>query len=90
MGPAVVAEAVVVTVVGGLGSIPGAFVAAMVIGLVKALCIALGTVDVAGVAIAFPKLTLVAEVVVMAIVLAIRPQGFFGATLTLPASTRLP
>ena len=90
MDLAVVAEAFVVTVVGGLGSIPGAFVAAMVIGLVKALCIALGTVDVAGVAIAFPKLTLVAEFVVMAIVLAIRPQGFFGATLTLPASTPLP
>ena len=35
-------------------------------------------VDVAGIAIAFPKLTLVAEFVVMAVVLAVRPQGLLG------------
>jgi branched-chain amino acid transport system permease protein len=75
MDLSVIAEAFVVTVVGGLGSIPGAFVAALIIGLVRALCIALGTVDVAGVAVAFPKLTLVAEFVVMAVVLAVRPYG---------------
>ena len=72
MDLSVIAEAFVVTVVGGLGSIPGAFVAALIIGLVRALCIALGTVDVAGVAVAFPKLTLVAEFVVMAVVLAVQ------------------
>ena len=43
----IVADAFVVTVTGGLGSIPGAFVAAVVIGIVKALCIGLGTVDIA-------------------------------------------
>jgi branched-chain amino acid transport system permease protein len=79
MDLSVVAEAFVVTVVGGLGSIPGAFLAALIIGLVKALCIALGQVEIGGFAIAFPKLTLVAEFVVMAIVLSIRPYGLLGS-----------
>jgi branched-chain amino acid transport system permease protein len=79
MDLSVIAEAFVVTVVGGLGSITGAFVAALIIGLVRALCIALGTVDVGGVAIAFPKLTLVAEFVVMAVVLVLKPYGLLGA-----------
>ena len=78
MDLAVVAEAFVITVVGGLGSIPGAFVAALIIGLTKALCIALGTVQIAGLDIAFPKLTLVAEFIVMAIVLAVKPHGLLG------------
>ena len=79
MDLAIIAEAFVVTVVGGLGSIPGAFVAALLIGLTKALCIALGTVEVGGYAIAFPKLTLVAEFVVMAVVLVAKPYGLMGA-----------
>src|SRR5581483_10943769 len=74
----IIAEAFVVTVVGGMGSIFGAFVAAVVIGLTKALCIALGTVTLGGWSIAFPKLTLVAEFIVMAVVLTLRPQGLFG------------
>ena len=78
MDLATITDAFVVTVVGGLGSIPGAFVAALLISLLKSLCIALGTVDVAGVAIAFPKLTLVAEFVLMAVVLTIKPQGLLG------------
>jgi branched-chain amino acid transport system permease protein len=87
MDLSVIAEAFVVTVVGGLGSIPGAFVAALIIGLVRALCIALGTVDIAGVAVAFPKLTLVAEFVVMAVVLAVRPYGLLGAAPAAPPTT---
>jgi branched-chain amino acid transport system permease protein len=87
MDLAVVAEAFVVTVVGGLGSIPGAFLAALLIGLTRALCIALGTVDLGGVAIAFPKLTLVVEFVVMAIVLAIKPHGLLGAVPSAPPTT---
>jgi branched-chain amino acid transport system permease protein len=86
----VVADAFVVTVVGGLGSIPGAFVAALVIGLTKSLCIALGTIEIAGVEFAFPKLTLVAEFAVMAIVLAVRPYGLLGAPPALPVTTPLP
>ena len=87
MDLAVVAEAFVITVVGGLGSIPGAFVAALIIGLTKALCIALGTVELAGFAIAFPKLTLVAEFIVMAIVLAVKPHGLMGAAPPTPPTT---
>ena len=49
MDLAVIADAFVVTVVGGLGSIPGAFVAAIIIGVTKALCIAAGNVTIAGV-----------------------------------------
>ena len=90
MDLAVVAEAFVVTVVGGLGSIPGAFLAALIIGLVKAVCIGLGTVEIGGVAIAFPRLTLVAEFVVMAVVLAIKPHGLLGTPPPVLASTALP
>ena len=90
MDLAIIADAFVVTVVGGLGSIPGAFLAALLIGLTKALCIALGNVEVAGVTFAFPKLTLVAEFVVMAIVLAIRPQGLLGKPQGAPVTTTLP
>ena len=86
----IVADAFVVTVTGGLGSIPGAFVAAVVIGIVKALCIGLGTVDIAGWSIAFPKLTLVAEFIVMAIVLTVRPQGLLGRAIDAPSTTVLP
>ena len=90
MDLSIIAEAFVVTVVGGLGSIPGAFLAALIIGLTKALCIGLGSVEIAGVAFAFPKLTHVAEFVVMAIVLALKPQGLLGAAPGMPATTPLP
>jgi len=65
---AAISDAFVVVVVGGMGSIPGAFLAALLIGEIKALCIALG----------LSKLTLVVEFVVMAIVLVLRPQGLLG------------
>jgi len=87
MDLSVIAEAFVVTVVGGLGSIGGAFVAALIIGLTRALCIALGTVDVLGLAVAFPKLTLVAEFVVMAVVLAVKPYGLMGSPPPAPSTT---
>ncbi len=86
----IIAEAFVVTVVGGLGSIPGAFLAALIISLIKALCIALGTVELAGIAFAFPKLTLVAEFIVMAVVLALRPHGLLGRAPSAPVDTPLP
>lgn len=73
-----ISDAFVVVVVGGLGSIPGAFLAALIIGLIKAFCIGLGTVELFGTTFAFSKLTLVAEFIVMAIVLVLRPQGLLG------------
>lgn len=90
MDLAVIAEAFVVTVVGGLGSIPGAFVAALIIGVTRALCVTLGTVEVAGIPVAFPKLTLVAEFAVMAIVLAVKPYGLLGAPPAAPPTTPTP
>ena len=71
-------DAFVVVVVGGMGSIPGAYAAALLIAEIKALCIAIGTVEWGGVSVSFSKLTLVAEFVVMAVVLVWRPWGLMG------------
>jgi branched-chain amino acid transport system permease protein len=73
-----IGEAFVVVVVGGMGSIPGAYVAALLIAEVKALCVGLGTVDLFGIAFSFSKLTLVVEFLVMAWVLVLRPWGLLG------------
>ncbi len=63
----VIVETFVVVVTGGLGSIGGAFVAALLIGLVHAF----GTV-------ALPQATLVIVFLTMAVVLVFRPQGLNG------------
>ncbi|HEX5094275.1 MAG TPA: ABC transporter permease [Burkholderiales bacterium] len=63
-----ISDAFVVVVVGGLGSIPGAFLAALLIGEVKAFCIGLG----------YSEFTLALEFVVMAVVLVLRPWGLLG------------
>jgi branched-chain amino acid transport system permease protein len=68
---AVVSDAFVVVVVGGMGSIPGAFLAALLIGEIKAFCIGLG----------YSEITLVAEFIVMAVVLVLRPWGLLGRPL---------
>ena len=75
---ATIGDAFVVVVVGGMGSIPGAYVAALLIAEIKAVCIGLGTVDVFGIAFSFSKLTLVVEFLVMAVVLVVRPWGLLG------------
>jgi branched-chain amino acid transport system permease protein len=86
----VISDAFVVVVVGGMGSIPGAYLAAILIAEVKALCIGIGTVHFGGLLgglfggvlggfdINFSKLTLVAEFMVMAAVLIMRPHGLLG------------
>src|SRR6185295_7939788 len=74
----VIGEAFVVVVVGGMGSIPGAFLAAVIIAEVKALCIGIGVVHLAGITVNFSKFTLVAEFLVMAVVLIARPYGLLG------------
>ncbi|MFL6655333.1 MAG: ABC transporter permease [Sulfurifustis sp.] len=73
-----ISDAFVVVVVGGMGSIPGAFLAALIIGEIKAFCVGIGTVDVLGSAFSFSKLTLVVEFIVMAVTLVWRPQGLLG------------
>jgi branched-chain amino acid transport system permease protein len=74
----VISDAFVVVVVGGMGSITGAYLAALIIAEVKALCIGLGVVSLAGLSLNFSKLTLVAEFLVMAVVLIVRPYGLLG------------
>ena len=71
----VISDAFVVVVVGGLGSIPGAFLAALLIAEIKAFCIGLG----------FSEATLVMEFMVMAAVLVLRPWGLLGR---MPAEAR--
>ncbi len=66
----VVVETFVVVVTGGLGSIAGAFWAAVLIGLIHALGVSL-----------WPQATLVLVFITMAGVLALRPQGLLGQPL---------
>jgi branched-chain amino acid transport system permease protein len=73
-----IGDAFVVVVVGGMGSIPGAYVAALLIAEIKALCIGIGTVQWFGIDFSFSKLTLVVEFLVMAVVLVVRPWGLMG------------
>ncbi len=73
-----IGAAFVVVVVGGMGSITGAMVAAVLIAELKALCIWIGLVEVAGVSLSLSKMTLVVEFVVMAVVLVWRPWGLLG------------
>ena len=73
-----IGDAFVVVVVGGMGSIPGAYVAALLIAEIKALCVGIGMVHWLGMDFSFSKLTLVAEFGVMAVVLVWRPWGLLG------------
>jgi branched-chain amino acid transport system permease protein len=73
-----ISDAFVVVVVGGMGSIVGSYVAAVLIAEVKALCIGIGLVHFGAYSFNFSKLTLVAEFLVMAVVLIARPQGLLG------------
>jgi branched-chain amino acid transport system permease protein len=74
----VITDAFVVVVIGGMGSIVGSYVAAVLIAEVKALCIGIGLVHLGAFSVNFSKLTLVAEFAVMAVVLIARPQGLLG------------
>jgi branched-chain amino acid transport system permease protein len=74
----VITDAFVVVVIGGMGSIVGSYIAAVLIAEVKALCIGVGLVHFGAFAVNFSKLTLVAEFLVMAVVLIARPQGLLG------------
>ena len=89
----VISDAFVVVVVGGMGSITGAYLAALIVAEVKALCIGIGVVNFSAFTVNFSKLTLVAEFLVMAVVLIARPYGLLGrpqATVRNPAETEDP
>jgi branched-chain amino acid transport system permease protein len=67
MGIPILAESFVVTVVGGMGSLPGAVVAGLLVGVVFAMT-----------SLVLPEYAELSIFVLMAVVLLIRPQGFFG------------
>lgn len=68
---AVVVDAFVVVVLGGLGSITGAYLASLLVGLTQAFGIAFA-----------PSATLVLVFLLMAVVLVLRPHGLLGRRLT--------
>src|ERR1700749_2141151 len=67
MGGTILAEAFVVTVVGGMGSIGGAVLAGLLVGVVVSMT-----------SLVAPEMAKVSIFALMAIVLIVRPQGFFG------------
>lgn len=75
MDLAVIVEAFVIVVAGGMGSVTGAFLASLLIGVLQAFGLVL-----------MPKATLVMIFVIMAAVLTLRPSGLMGR----PAAAEAP
>ncbi|RKP44147.1 ABC transporter permease [Trinickia fusca] len=73
-----IGDAFVVVVMGGIGSIAGTYLAALLIAELKVLCIGIGHVAIAGFDLPLAKLTLVLEFLTMACVLIARPTGLLG------------
>lgn len=67
MGSLVLAEAFVVTVIGGLGSLAGSIIAGLLVGIVISMT-----------ALFAPEMATIVMFALMALVLLIRPQGLFG------------
>ena len=79
MDMAIVVEAFVVVVVGGMGSLTGAFIASLLIGQLQAFGI-----------LVFPEITLVLVFLFMAVVLVIRPYGLLGRSEDAPPTAASP
>jgi branched-subunit amino acid ABC-type transport system permease component len=67
IGSAMIIQAFIITVIGGLGNLKGAFVGAVIVGIVSAYGILL-----------FPVFELFLIFLIMAVVLMVKPQGLFG------------
>src|SRR2546427_4123255 len=67
MDTTIITEAFVVVVIGGMGSVPGALLAAILIGVIDAFGV-----------LVLPKASLVMTFAVMAVVLIVRPWGLLG------------
>jgi len=67
IGTAMIIQAFVITVIGGLGNLKGAFVGALIVGILTSYGILL-----------FPIFELFIIFVVMAVVLMVKPEGLFG------------
>ena len=68
MGIELIVEAFAVVVIGGLGSMRGAFVGALVVGVLRAAAIAI-----------YPELEMILIYLIVIAVLVLRPRGLFGA-----------
>jgi len=68
MGIELVVEAFAVVVIGGLGSMRGAFVGALVVGILRAVAISV-----------FPEIEMLLIYLIVIAVLVLRPHGLFGA-----------
>ena len=67
IGAAMIIQAFIITVIGGLGNLKGAFVGALIVGVVSSYGILL-----------FPVFELFLIFLIMAVVLMVKPQGLFG------------
>ncbi|MBI2561190.1 MAG: branched-chain amino acid ABC transporter permease, partial [candidate division NC10 bacterium] len=67
LGAAMIIQAFVITVIGGLGNLKGAFVGSLIVGVLSAY----GT-------LLFPVFELALIYLIMAVVLLVRPQGLFA------------
>ncbi len=67
LGAAMIIQAFVITVIGGLGNLKGAFIGSLIVGILSAY----GT-------LLFPRFELALIYVIMAAVLLVRPQGLFA------------
>jgi len=68
IGSAMIIQAFIITVIGGLGNLKGAFVGAVIVGVLSAYGILL-----------FPVFELFLIFLIMAVVLMVKPQGLFGS-----------
>jgi len=68
MGIELIVEAFAVVVIGGLGSMRGAFVGALVVGVLRAFAIAI-----------YPELEMLLIYLIVIVVLLVRPRGLFGS-----------
>ena len=78
MDLSIIADVFVVTVVGGMGSVVGAYLAALLIAELQALMLLAPPFAIAGIEIALARLTLIPSFLVMAAVLIVRPYGLLG------------
>jgi branched-chain amino acid transport system permease protein len=69
MGSLVLVEAFVITVIGGMGSLMGAVVAGLLVGIAVSVT-----------ALFAPEMATIVMFALMALVLLVRPQGLFGGT----------
>lgn len=74
----IISDVFVVTVVGGMGSVAGAYLAALLIAELQAFMLMIPTLSVFGIEVAPARMTLIPSFIVMAVVLVLRPHGLLG------------